>query len=69
LKLKNKAIEGGDFMKTMIKTMLYLIIVYSLGQTFDMTGQHSLAIMYFSLLGVITYEAMKLDSKGGQTNE
>ncbi|GGB09812.1 hypothetical protein ERX37_07665 [Macrococcus hajekii] len=50
-------------MKTVIKVIVYTILAMSLGQTFDVTGQHSLAITYYSLLGFATYELMKLEER------
>ncbi len=50
-------------MKTVVKVMVYTILAMSLGQFFDVTGQHSLAITYFSLLGFATYELMKRETE------
>lgn len=46
-------------MKMFLKSMVYIILSVSLANTFDVTGQHFIAILYFSLLGFAAYEWLK----------
>lgn len=52
-------------MKLLIKTAIYLLLIYSVSNTFTNSLNGFIALSYFSMLGVISYEVIKNDIRKG----
>ncbi|QRN49975.1 hypothetical protein [Macrococcoides bohemicum] len=52
-------------MKCTLKIIIYLLIIYSISNTFTNSVNGFIALSYFSMLGVISYEVIKNDIRKG----
>jgi len=55
----------GDFMWRILKSSIYLIVIFCVSNTFTNTSLGFLSLSYFLSLGILSYEVICNDIKRG----